>query len=156
MAAGKWKIYDSAKKFLQDGTFDQDNAALGLTLALFLSTSNANTLTNSLYSDLTNEVANAFGYLTGGVALTGEVLNQSGATTTFDADDTTFTASGGSITARYAVIYCNATVNSHIKPLLAVCLLNVTPADETVTDGNVLTIQNAVTGVYTLTGATTD
>jgi hypothetical protein len=156
MAAGKWKVYDTAKKFLADGTFDMDNASLGLSMALFLSTSNANTLTNSLYGDLTNEVATAFGYTQLGQALTGETWQQSGATTTADSDNVTWTASGGSITARYAVIYCNATVNSHVKPLLAVCLLNVAPADETVTDGNDLTVAINASGIFTLTGATTD
>lgn len=158
MAAGKFKVYATAKEFLADGTFDMDNAALGLTMALFLSTSNANTLTNtvSLYGDLTNEVANGNGYLTGGVALTGETWTETAGTIKFDCDDVQWTASGGSITARFAVIYANATLNGHVKPLLCVSLLNVTPADETVTDGNIFTVQINAAGVFTLSGATTD
>jgi hypothetical protein len=157
MAAGKWKVYEKAKINLDNGTFDMDNASLGLTMALFLSTSNANTLSGSeLYGDLTNEVANGNGYTTGGIALTGETWLGSGGTVTFDCDDVQWTASGGSITARFAVIYCNATVNSKVKPLLCVCLLNTTPADETVTDGNLFTVQINASGVFTLSGATTD
>ncbi len=158
MAAGKWKVYATAKKFLADGTFDMDNASLGLTMALFLSTSNANTLTNtvSLYGDLTNEVASAFGYTTGGVALTSETWTESAGTITFDCDDVFWDASGGTITARFAVIYCNATVNSHVKPLLCVSLLDVAPADVSVTTGNRLTISINASGVFTLSGATTD
>ena len=45
---------------MADGTFDMDNASLGLKMALFLSTSNANTLSvgTGVYGDLTNEHAN--------------------------------------------------------------------------------------------------
>jgi hypothetical protein len=155
-ASGKWKLYDTAKLHLADGTFDMDNAALGLTMALFLSTSNCNTLTNALYGDLTNEHANGNGYTTGGIALTSETWVNSSGTITFDCDNVVWTASGGSITARFAVIYCNATVNSIVKPLLAVCLLDTAPADKTATDGNTFTITINASGVFTLSGATTD
>lgn len=158
MAAGKWKVYDKAKVHLADGTFDMDNASLGLTMALFLSTSNCDTLGvgTGVYGDLTNEVATAFGYTAGGVALTSETWTNSTSTTTFDCDDVVWTASGGSITARFAVIYCNATVNTIVKPLLCVSLLDTTPADVTVTTGNTLTIAINASGVFTLSGATSN
>jgi len=157
MAAGKWKVYDLAKKYLADGTFDLDDAT-NWKMALFLSTSNANTLSvgTSVYGDLTNEVANANGYTTGGVAIAGETWVNSAGTITFDCNDAVWTASGGSITARFAVIYKNATVNTIVKPILCVCLLDVTPADVTATTGNTLTVQINVSGVFTLSGATTD
>ena len=158
MAAGKWKVYDKAKVHLADDTFDMDNPALGLTMALFLSTSNCNTLSvgTGVFGDLTNEVATAFGYTAGGIALTGETWTNSGGTTTFDCDDVTWNASGGSITARFAVIYCNATVNSIVKPLLCVSLLDTTPADVTATNGNPFTVAINGSGVFTLSGATVD
>lgn len=158
MAAGKWKVYDLAKLRLADGTFDMDNASLGLTMALFLSTSNANTLSvgTGVYGDLTNEHANANGYTTGGIALTSETWTNSSGTITFDCADVVWTASGGSITARFAVIYCNATVNTIVKPLLCVSLLDTTPADVTATTGNTLTIAINASGVFTLSGATSD
>jgi hypothetical protein len=158
MAAGKWKVYEKAKVHLSDGTFDMDNAALGLTMALFLSTSNCNTLSvgTGVYGDLTNEVASANGYTTQGIALTSETWTNSGGTTTFDCDDVTWTASGGSITARFAVIYCNATVNSIVKPLLCVALLDTTPADVTATDGNTFKVAINASGVFTVSGATSD
>lgn len=158
MAAGKWKVYDLAKLRLADGTFDMDNAALGLTMALFLSTSNAETLSvgTGVYGDLTNEHANANGYTTGGIALTGETWLNAAGTSTFDCNDVVWTASGGSIVARFAVIYCNATVNTIVKPLLCVSLLDVTPANVTATTGNTLTIAINASGVFTLSGATID
>lgn len=155
MAAGKWKLYEAAKEYLCDGTFDLDNASLGLTMALFLSTSNCDDLTvgTGVYGDLTNEHSNANGYTTGGQALTGETWVHSGGTVTFDCDNVIWTASSGSIVARFAVIYANATLNSIVKPLLCVCLLDTTPANVTATDGNTLTIAINASGVFTLSGA---
>jgi hypothetical protein len=156
-AAGKWKVYDNAKVYLANGTLDLD-LTTNMQMALFLSTSNANTLSvgTGVFGDLTNEVATAFGYTAGGIALTGETWTQIGGVATFDCDNVVWTASGGSITARYAVIYVNATVNSIVKPILAVCLLDTAPADVTATTGNTLTIAINASGVFTLSGATTD
>lgn len=157
MAAGKWKVYEISKKYLADGTHDLDDTT-NWKMALFLSTSNANTLSvgTNIYGDLTNEHANANGYTTGGVALTGITWTNSGGTITFDCNDPVWTASGGSIVARFAVIYRNATVNSIVKPLLCVCLLDTAPADVTVTTGNTLTISINASGVFTLSGAAVD
>lgn len=157
MAAGKWKLYDLAKKYLADGTLDLD-LTTNWKLALFLSTSNANTLSvgTGVYGDLTNEHANANGYTTGGATLAGITWTNSSGTITFDCADPVFTASGGSITARFAVIYKDATVNTIVKPLLCVSLLDTTPADVTATTGNTLTIAMNGSGIFTLSGATTD
>lgn len=157
MAAGKWKLYDLAKKYLADGAFDMD-ASSSWKMALLLSTSNANTLGSGVdvYGDLTNEHANASGYTTGGVALTNPTWANSSGTITFDIDDAVWTASGGSIVARFAVIYWNGTLNSIVKPLLCVSLLDVAPADVTTTTGNIFTIQINASGVFTLSGATSD
>lgn len=158
MAAGKWKLYDLAKKYLGDGTHDLDDTT-NWKVALFLSTSNANTLSvgTAVYGDLTNEHANANGYTTGGVANTSETWTNAAGVITFDmTSDPTWTASGGSITARFAVIYRNTTVNGIIKPLLAVCLLDTAPADVTATDGNPLTIVMNASGIFNASGANVD
>jgi hypothetical protein len=127
-------------------------------MALFLSTSNCDTLSvgTGVYGDLTNEHANANGYTTGGIALTGETWTHSGGTATFDCDNVVWTASGGSIVARFAVIYVNATVNSIVKPLICVSLLDTAPANVTATDTNTLTIAINASGVFTLSGAAVD
>jgi hypothetical protein len=58
--------------------------------------------------------------------------------------DPVWTASGGSITARFAVIYeVSGTV-------LCYCLLDSTPADETATNGNTLTVTPNASGIFTL------
>lgn len=151
MPAGKWKLYNSAKEYIGDGTIDLDTHTFKC--ALFTSSSNTNTLTNSTLSQLTNQVANANGYTTGGNTLTSVTWTQTGGTATFDAADTTWTASGGSITSRFAVIYDDTAASDE---LLCVCLLDTTPADVTATDGNTLTIQFNASGIFTLSGATTD
>jgi hypothetical protein len=61
-----------------------------------------------------------------------------------DSTDATWTASGGSIVARFAVIY-EVTGN-----VVCYCLLDSTPADVTVTTGNTLTVQIAAGGVFDL------
>jgi hypothetical protein len=128
-------------------------------MALFLSTSNCNTLSvgTNVYGDLTNEHANANGYTTGGVAVTTNTWTNSGGTITFDiTTDPSWTASGGSIVARFAVLYKNATVNTIVKPLLCVCLLDTAPADVTTTTGNTFTIVINASGLFTLSGANVD
>lgn len=157
-AAGKWKVYEQAKVRFGNLTAVDLTVDTSWMCALFLSTSNANTLSvgTGVYGDLTNEVANGLGYLTGGLALTGNTFTNAAGTVTHTASPLVWTASGGSIVGRFAVIYKNATVNAIVKPLLCVCLLDATPADVTATTGNTLTITMNASGIFTLSGATID
>jgi len=140
VAAGSWTFPNSARTDLLNGTFDIDSDSWKC--ALFLSTSNIGS-GSTTYAGLTNEHSNANGYTTGGVAIT---LTLSGTTTvTVDiATDPTWTASGGSIVARFAVIY---EVGGRV---LCYCLLDSTPADVTTTTGNTLTVAANASGVFTL------
>lgn len=150
MAAEAWKMYDIARLRLGDGSYDMDTHAFKM--ALFLSTSNCATLTtgNSNLADLTNEHANANGYTTGGVTVAA-TWTAATSTVTFDVADGVWNASGGSIQARFAVIYDDTHANDG---LLCKSLLDTTPADVTATDGNSLTVQINASGVFTLTGMT--
>lgn len=156
MAAGKWKVYEAAKKRLADGTFDLDGSTFKI--GLYLSTSNANTLSvgTGLKADLTNEHAGANGYTAGGITLTGVTWTNAAGVITFTSANPVWTASGGSIVARFAVIYASGTLNTFVDPLLCVCLLDTTPADVTATTGNTLTISMNASGIFTLSGATVD
>ena len=140
MAAGAWVFPDGARTKLLDGTFDINTDSWKM--ALFLSTSNLGTSTTT-YAGVANEHANANGYTTGGIAVT---LTLAGTTTvTVDiSTDPVWTASGGSIIARFACIYEVA------GNVLCYALLDSTPADVTATDGNTLTVAAHASGVFTL------
>lgn len=157
MAVGKWKLYNLAKKRIGDGTFDLD-ATTNWKVALFTSSSNCNTLSvgTGVYGDLTNELANGNGYTTGGIAVTGVTWTESSGTVSFDCNDVAFTASGATKTWRFAVLYQDATLNTIVKPLLCVSLMDTTPADVSVTDTNTATIQMPAGGLFDVSGATTD
>ena len=155
MAAGKWKVYDNAKLEMGKGTYNFGTNTFKMTL--HTSASNANTLSlGAAFSNVTNELATANGYTAGGIALTPTWANSSG-TETFDSStDPQWTASGGSITARFAVIRAVGTLGGIVDPIVAVCLLDTTPADVTATAGNTFTVQLNASGIFTLSGATTD
>lgn len=140
MAASAWAFTNGGRTKLLDGTFDIDSDTWKMFLAL--STSNIGAATTT-YAGVTNEHANANGYTTGGIAIT---LTLSGTTTvTVDISaDPAWTASGGSIVARFAGIY---EVGGNV---LVFCTLDSTPADVTVTDGNQLTVAAHASGVFTL------
>lgn len=140
MAAGAWTFTNAGRTALLDGTFDINSDTWKM--ALFQSTSNIGA-SSTTYAGLTNEVANANGYTTGGASIS---LTLAGTTTvTVDiATDPVWTASGGSIVARFAVIY---EVGGNV---LCYCLLDNTPADVTTTAGNTLTVAAHSSGVFTL------
>ena len=139
MAAGNWTLTNGGRTRLLNGTFDLDTDSFKM--ALFLSTSDLGAASTT-YAGVTNQHANANGYTTGGVVVT---ISLSGTTTvTIDSTDAVWTASGGSIIARFACIY---EVGGDV---LAYCLLDSTPADVTATAGNTLTVQINASGVSTL------
>lgn len=132
MAAGAWTFTNGGRTKLLDGTFDIDTDSYKC--ALFLSTSNIGAASTT-YAGLTNEHANANGYTTGGIAVTFTLAGTTSVTASF-ATNPVWTASGGSIVARFAVIYEVA------GNVLCYCLLDSTPADVTTTTGNTLTIDS--------------
>jgi hypothetical protein len=142
MAASAWAFPNGARTKLIDGTFDIDSDTWKM--ALLLSTSNIGAASTT-QAGVTNEHANANGYTTGGIAIT---LTLSGTTTvTVDIQtDPVWTASGGSITARFADIY---EVGGNV---LCYCTLDTTAGgtDVTATDGNTLTVAANASGVFTL------
>ncbi len=132
MAAGAWTFTNGGRTKLIDGTFDIDSDTYKC--ALFLSTSNIGA-SSTTYAGVTNEHANANGYTTGGVAVAFTLAGTTSVTASFTSNPT-WTASGGSIVARFAVIY---EVSGNV---LAYCLLDSRPADVTTTTGNTLTIDS--------------
>lgn len=154
MAAGKWKVYAAAKEAIATGAIDLDNDSFKINL--YLSTSNANTLdsgTISQLANITNQVSTGNGYTQDTKAVTITVAEAAGTVTVDETTNPSWTASGGSITARFAVIYDDTHAND--MPL-CVCLLDTSPADVTATDGNTFTITMNESGIFTISGATGD
>jgi hypothetical protein len=149
MAAGKWKMYEQAKLDLANGLIDFDTHSFKINL--YLSTSNCDTLSGTTtLASLTNQHATANGYTQSTKAVTITTANSSGTITIDETTNPVWTASGGSITARFAVIYDDTHAS---KQAVWVCLLDTTPADVTATDGNTFTITINASGVMTMSGA---
>lgn len=139
-AAGAWTFTNGGRTSLLNGTFDVDSDTYKM--ALFLSTSNIGAASTT-YAGVTNEHSNANGYTTGGVSV---AFTLSGTTTVSVLLTTApvWTASGGSIVARFAVIY---EVSGNV---LCYCLLDSAPADVTITTGNTLTVMTNGATLFTL------
>jgi len=139
-AAGAWTFTNNTRTYILNGTFDWDTDSFKE--ALLLSTSNIGA-SSTTYAGVTNEVSNGLGYTTGGQAVT---IALSGTTTvTVDSTtDPTWTASGGSIVARFGLLY---EVAGNVAGYF---LLDSTPANVTATDGNTLQIVHSASGVFTL------
>jgi len=145
MAAGAWVFTNTAITKMLDGQFAI--ATDTYKCALYTSGSNLSTASTT-YAGVTAEHANqsGSGYLTGGAACD---LTLAGTTTvTCDiATDPVWTATGASITARWAAIY---EVGGDV---LCFALCDSTPADVTATVGNTFTVAAHASGVFTATSA---
>ena len=139
--------YNSLSEYIADGTIDLDTDTFKVTLHTSSYTPSAS---HTVYANLTNELSTANGYTNTGATLGTVTWNRSGGTTTFDAADTTWTASGGSIVARYAVVRKSGTANTIVDPLICYILLDTAPADVTTTTGNTLTLAWNASGIFTL------
>ncbi|MDD4873402.1 MAG: hypothetical protein PHE15_00265 [Dehalococcoidales bacterium] len=141
MAAGAWVMTNTTRTKLLNGTFDIDSDTYKM--ALFLSTSDLGAASTD-FASVTNEVGTTnTGYSAGGKAIT---LTLSGTTTVkVDIDtDPVWTAGSAGLTARFACIY---EVGGDV---VCYCLLDSSPADVSVTEGNTLTVAAHTDGVFTL------
>ena len=140
-------VYDSYKRDLQNGTIDVDGDTwiMGLSTTTYV----PNAATHAILTDITNEVTgNGYARQTlASVTLTEPVAG----TWQFDSADAVFTATGGSITARFYWIFDDTPVGP-VDPLFCYGLLDQTPADVVTTDTNTLTVQVHANGYYRLSG----
>ena len=152
MAATAWQLYNSAKKYIGNGTITLGAGVFKMVLAQ--TASNASTFTLSTYASVTNEVAAAGGYVTGGRDLVPATAQWTvGASAkqqkfSMSAVGLAFTASGASlVNIRYAIIR-NSTGAAAGKLL---CFCQLSSSQFTVTSPNTLTVLPAATGIFTLT-----
>lgn len=139
---GTANIYNSwVEKMCEGGNLSSDVFKIGLTTSTYTPDQAA----HDELADITNEVSGS-GYAR--QTLGSVTSNRSTNVLTFDFADPVFTASGGSIVARYWFIY-NDTMTG--DPLVAYGLIDQTPADVTTTDGNTLTFNVNASGLFTVT-----
>jgi hypothetical protein len=151
MAASAWQLYNSAKKYIGNGTITLGAGVFKMLLAT--SASNTSTFTLTAYSQITGEIAATGGYVTGGKNLVPATAYWTvGASAkqykyTMSTVGLAFTASGASLTnVKYAVIR-NSTGATAGKLL---CFCQLSSSQFTVTSPNTLTILPAATGIFTL------
>jgi hypothetical protein len=142
-------LYNAFKAYLGNGTLDMDTNTVVVTLH---TSSYTPVLTHGATADLTNEVASANGYTTGGFTLTGLSYSQTSGTAAFKSgNNPSWTGSGAGFTARYAVFRVTATQNAIVGPLIGYMLLDSAPADVSFAVGNTITITQNAAGWFTNT-----
>jgi len=138
---GTLNVFDSYGRELHNKNVDIDSDVFiaGLTTTTWV----PNKATHEALADVTNEVVgNGYARQT----LTAVTLTEPVAGTwRFDSADPVFTATGGSIVARFWFLF-NDTATSPLDMLCFYGLLDNTPADVTTTDTNTLTLQVNASG----------
>lgn len=147
MAAGAWVIFDNFKATIgKSCNLASDTVKMTLHTSTYTPTASG----DSVYADLSNELSTANGYTNGGATLASQAYTQTSGTGKFTSDPVSWTASGGSIVARYAVMRLVGTFDTQVDPLIAYCLLDSTPADVTASAGNPLTVTPHANGYFSL------
>ena len=138
-------LVNSLRKALGDGTIDWDTDTIKCAMLTNAYSVNA---AHSIFGDVSaNEVAAGAGYTTGGVALANKSVTLTGATAKYTADPATWT--GLTKTYRTLAIYAVKTANGLVNPLIALILVDNTPADIVVTAAD-YSIQWNANGIFTL------
>lgn len=149
MTANAWQIYDVFYDEIGNEAHDL-NATDVIKMALLLVGYSPDLQSDASFSVIdSSEHANQYGYTTGGDIVAATWLAATN-TLTFDVADNIWTAAGGSILARYAVLY-NADAPGNVNDLIAYCLMDNTPVDVEATDGNTLRVTIDGSGVFTIT-----
>ena len=150
MTANAWQVYDVFLAQLGNELHDL-NATDTLKIALLDSGATPASATDVTFTTVdADELTTANGYTAGGDTVAATYATSAGVLT-LDVADASWTASGGSITARYAVLWNSSAGGTN--DLIAYCLLDNTPADVTATDGNTFTVAIHASGVFTATQA---
>lgn len=156
MAAGAFIFPNKAKLnfFSATGLLAANTANFKLALVTSSWTPDNGDTGNEVWADASgNEIAQQGGYTTGGIALTGVTLTQSGGSVKFTSSAAQWTASGSGIPAwRRGVVYYNGTLNSKVNPIVGHFLGDSTPADIPLTTaGNTLTVTPNASGILSAT-----
>ena len=116
--------YNTATKMIMGG-IDLDSATLKLALVSSIYAFNA---AHTTWAEVSaNEVADGYGYTTGGAVLGAPTLTEVAGVCTFDAEDVSFTTL--TKTFRAGVVYAEGTFDTVVNPVLFYVLFDSTPAD---------------------------
>jgi hypothetical protein len=154
MAAGAWKVFNRAKKFVGNGTLSLSATTFRMCLATSASNLKTSASAKPLINrtSLTGQVTSTLGCPVLGKAMGGEVwtTGASAGQIKFDTSDLVFTATTSAIAnIKYAVIFLTG-ASAGAQKLL--CYSTLTTSQITsLAIGNTLTVQMAAGGVLTLT-----
>jgi len=143
MAATAWSLYNTAKKYIGNGTINLASASFKMKLTT--SASNASTFTISTFASITSEIGTSGGYATGGKALTSVTwtVGSSAKQYRLDCADPLWTATGGPLTnIKYGVI--------GVSGGKALCWSRFSTSPFSVSIGGTFTTQIAATGIFNI------
>lgn len=151
MAAGTFTLFSANKDDLRI------NDLTGATIKMLLVTStyspSAGESGHAVLADITNELASANGYTTGGATLSSPTATAITNGWKFSTGNASWTASGGNIPAwRYAILYVSGSLWGKTSPLVGYFVGDTTPADIPATSsGNSLTLTCPAGGWFDIT-----
>ena len=147
MAASKWMVYNTAKKYMITGDIDLNATTIRMKLMAAAKSAVVSAFTRSTFASLTHIATNLAVPI---LSVTGNVVTAgtSAKEIKFDSTACVFSASGGAVSCLYAVIGVSGGKAIAWSKLTSTGVV-------TVTDGNTLTITPAATGYFTLTGGVT-
>lgn len=137
--ATAWTIPAGNLVNFYDGTHDIDTDTLKM--ALFVDGYDDTTTTYGTTNEATGD-----GYTAGGATLANVSLSESGGVVTFDCDDVEWDATGGSLSARWAVIYNDTDAS---KTVMFVSDLNDGTAADLTATNDTFTVSINASGVAT-------
>ena len=142
-------IYNNFREQLMEAGFNFIEGEDTIKIILVTSGYTPDQDAHDFYDDVTNELSTQYGYTSGGATLTTKTVTQDDTDDegVFDADDVTWNASGGSITARGAILYKDSGLAS-TSPLIAYIDFGV---DKTAATGYPFTIEWGSEGIINLT-----
>jgi len=145
MAASAWAVFHTFKVRLGQKILDMDSD--DIKVALMADTWTPNLATQANWADISANEITGDGYTAGGLSVTNLTWTNNAGTVTWDCDDPSWTAGASGIAARYCVFYDNTDT---AKTLISYSLLDTTPADHSVTTGQVFLITLPATGIFQL------
>lgn len=145
MAADAWLLYGKAKELLGLKAIDLSGTGDTFKCDLVTSGYTPDLVNHTAYTDISGNVVAGSGYATFTMTVTWTLA---GTTVTWDSDNPQYSASGGSIVARYAVMWNDTVTTPVADPLMCYSLLDNSPADISISDGNTGTISISASGVF--------